>query len=185
MPRLHLVRHGRAKAAWVDHLDPGLHLDGWAQAEAVAADLGGRMAPIPIWSSPLLRTQETAAPLADAWLANVRLAPAFGEIPSPSTEPGERRAWLASAMLAHWSDLGPEIDRWRSGLLDAVRGVDEDVVVFTHFIAINAVVGAAEERPEVVVFAPAYASVTVVDVDPASGALMIAHRGSEATPEVG
>jgi broad specificity phosphatase PhoE len=183
--RLHLVRHGRAEAAWADHLDPGLHGDGRAQADAVAEELAGQLAPIPIWSSPLLRTQQTAAPLAARWSAAVGLSPAFGEIPSPSTDPGERSAWLASAMVSRWSDLGPVVERWRARLLDAVGAVTEDVVVFTHFVAINAIVGAAEGQPEVVVFAPACASVTVVDVDPVTRALTVVRRGSEATPEVG
>lgn len=185
MARLHLVRHGRSEAAWADHLDPGLHQDGRAQAEAVAAELDEQIAPIPIWSSPLLRTQQTAAPLAARWSSTIVLAPAFGEIPSPSTDPAERRAWLASAMVSRWSDLGPAIDAWRARLLDAVHGLSEDVVVFSHFVAINAIVGAAEGRPEVVVRAPAYTSVTVVDVDPASGETVVVRHGSEATPEVG
>lgn len=185
MPRLHLVRHGRSEAAWADHPDPGLHLDGQAQAVAVAADLAGRLSPIPIWSSPRVRTQETAAPLAARWSTTVALSPAFDEIPSPSTDPGERNAWLSAAMVSHWADLGPAIERWRTRLLDAVREVGEDVVVFTHFVAVNAVVGAAEGRTEVMVFAPAYTSVTVVEVDPGTGSIAVVRRGSEATPEVG
>jgi hypothetical protein len=35
------------------------------------------------------------------------------------------------------------------------------------------------------VFAPANASVTVIDADPDSGALTVVARGSEAAPEVG
>ena len=74
---------------------------------------------------------------------------------------------------------------WRSRLLAAVGEVAEDIVVFTHFVAINAVVAAAEDRAEVMVFAPANASVTVIDADPDSGALTVVARGSEAAPEVG
>lgn len=151
----------------------------------MARELADRIAPVPIWSSPLLRTQQTAAPLASAWSSTIALAPAFGEIPSPSSDPGERKAWLASAMVSNWSDLGPTIDGWRGRLLDAVQGATEDAVVFTHFVAVNAVVGAADGRPEVVVFAPAYTSVTVIDVDPATRSFVVTTRGSEATPEVG
>jgi broad specificity phosphatase PhoE len=185
MPRLHLVRHGRSEASWADHLDPGLRDEGRAQAEAVADELAGRIDPVPIWSSPLLRTQQTAAPLAERWSATIGLAPAFGEIPSPSTDPKERSAWLQSAMVSRWSDLGPVIDEWRSRLLAAVRGATEDAVVFSHFVAINAVVGAAEARPEVVVFLPGCTSITQVEVDPTTGAITIVERGIEAVPEVG
>jgi broad specificity phosphatase PhoE len=171
--------------AWADHLDPGLHEDGRDQAAAVADALAGQLTALPVWSSPRQRTRETAAPLAARWSTPVVVAPAFDEIPSPSTDPQERHDWLSSALVSRWTDLGPAIGEWRSRLLGAVRDASEDVVVFTHFVAINAVVGAAEGRPEVVVFAPAYTSVTAVDVDPATGDLVIAARGSEATPEVG
>ncbi len=185
MPRLHLVRHGRAASAWTDHLDPGLDETGRAQAAAVAERLGADLDPRPLWSSPLLRTQQTAAPLAAVWSSTIALAPAFGEVPSPSEDPAERGAWLASAMVSRWTDLGPVVDGWRDRLLAAVRAVDHDAVVFTHFVAINAVVGAASGRAEVMVFAPANASVTVIDVDPTSGDLAVVERGAEATPEVG
>ncbi|MGN6693140.1 MAG: histidine phosphatase family protein [Aquihabitans sp.] len=185
MPRLHLVRHGRSEAAWDEHLDPGLHAEGRTQAVATAAELADHLAPIPIWSSPLRRALETAAPLAERWSTEVATAPAFGEIPSPTSVLEERRSWLAAAMVSNWADLGPAIDQWRSQLLGAVRSIPHDVVVFSHFVAANAVVGAAEGRPEVVVFAPAYASVTVIDVDSATGSLTVVERGSEATPEVG
>ena len=185
MPRLHLVRHGRAASAWTDHLDPGLDETGRAQAAAVAERLGAGLDPQPIWSSPLRRTQQTAAPLAAAWSSAVALLPSFGEVPSPSEDPAERGAWLASAMVSRWTDLGPGVDRWRDRLLAAVRSVEHDAVVFTHFVAINAVVGAASDRPEVLVFAPANGSVTVVDVDATSGVLAVVEHGAEATPEVG
>ena len=74
---------------------------------------------------------------------------------------------------------------WRSRRLCRDRAVAEDIVVSTHFVAINAVVAAAEDRDEVMVFAPANASVTVIDADPDSGALTVVARGSEAAPEVG
>jgi broad specificity phosphatase PhoE len=185
VPRLHLVRHGRSEAAWDEHLDPGLHADGRAQAVATATELAGRLGPMPIWSSPLRRARETAAPLAERWSACVVVAPAFGEIPSPTTVLEERRSWLASALASNWSDLGPVVHEWRSQLLDAVRSLRHDVVVFSHFVVANAVVGEAEGRPEVVVFTPGYASVTTIDVDPSRGLLTVVRRGSEATAEVG
>ena len=185
MARLFLVRHGRAVAAWSDHTDPGLDALGLAQADAVATDLAGRCGPMPIRSSPLLRTQLTARPLAEAWQATVVLDPAFGEVPSPSDDPAERSAWLSSALVSRWEDLGGVVGAWRDRLLAAAAQVDEDTVVFTHFVAINALVGAAQARPETVVFAPANASVTELDVDSATGRLAVVDLGAEAPPEVG
>lgn len=185
MPRLHLVRHGHAAAGWADHVDPGLDAVGAAQAEAVAARLAGELAVRPIVSSPLLRTQQTAAPLARRWSSTIELAGPFGEIPSPSSDPAERAAWLESVMVSRWSDLGPLVGSWRDRLVAATQAVPVDTIVFTHFVAINALVAAAEGRPETVVFLPANASVTLLDVDAGSGALTVVRRGEEATPEVG
>ena len=184
MARLHLVRHGHAASSWTDHLDPGLSDVGRTQADAVGADLAASLSRRPIWSSPLLRTQQTAAPLAETWAASISIDVAFGEIPSPSLDPGERGAWLASAMVSRWTDLGPAVDVWHKRLLARVRELDCDSVVFTHFVAINAVVADAGGRPEVMVFATANGSVTVVDVDATSGRVVVIDRGSEATPEV-
>ena len=49
-------------------------------------------------------------------------------------------------------------------LLDALASVAQESVVCSHFIAINAVVGAALGRDDVVVFRPDHASITCVDV---------------------
>lgn len=185
MPRLHLVRHGRAEAAWAEHLDPGLDEVGRAEAIAAADELRDAVPVQPVWASPKLRTQQTAAPLASLWGTEVVLAPAFTEIPSPSEDPGERERWLHAAMVSRWADLDPEVGAWHRRLLDAVRSLEVDAVVFTHFVAINAVVGAAEGRPEVVVCVPACGSITAVDVDPANGRLTVVRRGREATPRVG
>ena len=61
MPRLSLVRHGRA-AGWDTDPDPGLDALGQRQAQAVAT----RLAPVGpqlILCSPLRRCWETSAPL--------------------------------------------------------------------------------------------------------------------------
>ena len=185
MARLHLVRHGHAAASWTEHQDPGLDALGESQAQAVGAELARRLRPAPIRSSPLLRTQLTARPLAERWERTVVLDPAFGEVPSPSSDPGERRAWLSAALVSHWQDLGGAVAAWRDRLLEAAASTAEDTVVFTHFVAINAVVGAALGRPETVTFAPANASVTEIEVDAATGTLSVVRMGVEATPEVG
>jgi broad specificity phosphatase PhoE len=185
VPRLHLVRHGRAAAAWAEHLDPGLDALGRAEAVEAADLLRDAVAVQPVWASPKLRARETAAPLAALWRTEVVPAPAFTEIPSPSEDPQERERWLSSAMVSRWADLGPEVQSWRDELLGAVRALEHDVVVFTHFVAVNAVVGAAGERPEVVVCVPATGSVTAVEVDRVTGALVVVRRGREATPRVG
>lgn len=185
MARLHLVRHGHAAAGWGHEPDPGLDERGRAEATAVGASLASALTVRRLRSSPKARALETAAPLARAWAAPVEVDAAYGEVPSPAGDAASRKAWLSTALASRWHDLGPEVDRWRAGLLAAVRATEADTVAFTHFVAINAVVAAATADDAVTVFLPANASVTELEVDAASGTVRVVSLGSEAPPEVG
>ena len=63
MTTIYFVRHGEAEAGFGAHRDPGLSALGRTQAIATAKHLAS-LDPIPIFSSPLLRAQETAQELA-------------------------------------------------------------------------------------------------------------------------
>ena len=86
-------------------------------------------------------------------------------------------------MQGKWSDLGRDLQVWRMGVVKALRALDTEVVVFSHFIAINVVVGAATGDDRVVCFWPDNGSVTTVDVD--GYRLSIVERGSEIYTKVG
>ena len=64
--RVYMVRHGRASAGWDTALDPGLDEMGQAQAREAADQLQSLQLDNLI-TSPLLRCQQTAAPLAQMW----------------------------------------------------------------------------------------------------------------------
>ena len=64
--RIYMVRHGRASAGWDTALDPGLDELGQAQAREAADQLQSLQLSNLI-TSPLLRCQQTAAPLAQMW----------------------------------------------------------------------------------------------------------------------
>jgi broad specificity phosphatase PhoE len=161
MATIYLVRHGKAAAGFDGHLDPGLDELGRQQAEAVAADLAN-LPPMPIYSSPLARARETAEPLARRWQQDILTEPRVAEIPSPTPDLTARTSWLREVMAGRWSDLGPELQQWRQDLLDCIGAMAGDCVVFCHYIAINVVVGAAQEDDQVVVFSPDNASVTTI-----------------------
>ena len=166
MPTILLVRHGQAAAGFGSHRDPGLDDVGRAQAEATAEELAARFeAPVPIYSSPLKRARETAAPLARRWGSEVVIEPRVAEIPSPTEDLRERARWLRGVMAGKWTDLPEELLRWRKEMIDCVLGFETDVVVFCHFIAINVVVGAATGAEELIVFRPDNGSVTVFTTD--------------------
>lgn len=175
MSRLYLVRHGKAAAGWGDDLDPGLDETGLAQAEAMA-DALAPLGPLPLVTSPLRRTRETAAALKRRWQTTARIEPAVGEIESPTTELSEREAWLRALMQGSWRDA-PDLESWRQGVVEALKALDHDTVVVTHFVAINVVVGHATADDRVVCFVPDNCSVTVVTND--DGELRVSELGAE------
>lgn len=183
MATIHLVRHGEAAAGWDGDLDPGLSDLGRRQAQAVARTIGDGP-PMPILSSPLRRTRETAEPLAARWATDVAIEPAVGEIVAPVDASGlaERSAWLRRAMQGRWDELGAQHHAWRALVLHRLLLVPLDTVVFTHFVAINVAVGAAIGDDRVVVFAPGNGSVTRLRND--GGVLALVDTGDEGETQV-
>lgn len=178
MTTIRLVRHGRAAAGWDRDPDPGLDALGEQQAAAVAEALAS-IGPLPIISSPLRRCQETARVLADRWGAAVEIVPAVAEIPSPEGIPmTERVEWLRTAMAGTWSDLGDRYTTFRDGVVAGLATLPGDAVVFSHFIAINAVIGAAIGDDRLVIRSLDNCSVTVVEFT--NGRLRLVEGGHEA-----
>lgn len=178
MTRLYLVRHGRAAAGWDTDPDPGLDEIGARQAVAVAARLAP-FGPLPILTSPLQRCRATAASLAGLWDAEVRVEPLVAEIPSPAgVAMGERINWLRQAMAGTWADLGGGYVKFRDQVVATLCGIETDSVVFSHFIAINAAIGAATADDRLVVHSLDNCSVTIIDV--IEGVLQVVESGHEA-----
>jgi broad specificity phosphatase PhoE len=188
MNRLYLIRHGRPASTWGgEDDDPGLDEEGKAQARAVAAKLmalSPETRPAAVVSSPLRRCRETAQPLADLLGVAVEIDPAVGEIPTPAGLAGaERPAWLRRSFAGAWSAIEGDIDyeAWRRAV---VAGLTHRAghAVFSHFVAINAVVSTLTGSDEVIVFRPDHTSCTVLEVAP-SGLEMV-DRGAEAVTGV-
>lgn len=182
MPRLYLVRHGRAAAGFADAADPGLDELGQSQAEKVGARLAP-LGPLTILSSPLKRARETAAPLAARWHKTPIIELAVAEIPSPShMSLSERAVWLRGFMAGSWRDASRELAEWREEAIETLIRRKEDTVIFSHFIAINVGAGAALSDDRVVVFRPDNCSVTIFDLE--NGQLKLVERGHEAETKV-
>ncbi|QGG94817.1 histidine phosphatase family protein [Actinomarinicola tropica] len=165
MPRLHLVRHGAAAAGYSEDPDPGLDDMGRVQAVQVAAALATK-GPLPILVSPLRRCRETAAPLEALWGATATVEAGVAEVAAPTDDLAERGAWLRRAMAGTWDELEDAPRAWRTRLLDTLAAVGTDTVVVTHFIAINAVLGAASADDRVLVARLDNGSITTVDAGP-------------------
>ena len=181
MSRLWLVRHGRAAASWDADHDPGLDDLGRQQAEAAADDLAPK-GPLPILCSPLRRCRETAAPLETRWDREAVIEPGCGEVESPTTDLAERGAWLGELMRGTWEGRPAELLAWRRKVIDTLLALDADTVVFTHYIAINVVVGEAAGDERVVSFAPDNCSITEVVND--GGRLEVVSLGRQASTQV-
>ena len=182
MPKIYLVRHGRAAAGWGETADPGLDDKGRDQA-ANAADTLATMSPMTIVSSPMVRAQETAAPLAQAWDCTPEIDPRFSEIPTPKHMPANRKAWIKDILSKRWDAMEAELWSWRKDLLAAVRSLQADTIVFSHFIAINAIAGEALGNSSLVVFLPDNASITLVAVQ--GPAITLIEKGVEMPTLVG
>lgn len=164
MPKLYLVRHGEAAAGWTEDPDPGLSIRGRDQARDLADALVGLLSPMPVITSPLRRTRDTADALANRWGMAAEIEAAVGEVPTPEGTPLEDRGtWLRDFMESAWSDASPDLLAWRAGVIDALSALGHDAVVVTHYVAINTVVGAAEANDRVINFRPGNCSVTVVE----------------------
>jgi broad specificity phosphatase PhoE len=176
---LHLVRHGRAAAGWDTHVDPGLDDAGRAQASAVADRLAP-LGPGAVLTSPLLRCRETARPLAVRWGVEPVVTPEVREIPSPDGyDMAERVTWLRGAMAGTWGELGGEYVAFRDACVRFLAALEHDAVVFSHFVAINAVIGACLGDDRLVIRSLDNCSVTTVEVA-AGGALRLVEAGHEA-----
>jgi broad specificity phosphatase PhoE len=183
MPRLFLIRHAEPVAAWggADH-DPGLSIKGHEQAAATASALMG-LGPLALLSSPMRRCQETATPFAALSGQTPVLEPAVSEVVAPAGV-SDRRTWLREnfpwdegGARRKWADVDPGLLAWRDDVTNAMSALRGDSAVFSHFIAINVIVGAATGAEETMVFRPGHASITELALD--DGLLRVVSLGAE------
>lgn len=164
--RLYLVRHGRAAAGWDTDPDPGLDAVGREQAVTMATRLRS-LGPLPVVTSPLRRCQQTAAALAAQWNVVPRIEPRIAEIPSPAGVPmAERVGWLRIAMAGTWNQLGERYTAYRDGVMAALAQIADtgnDTVVTSHFVAINAAIGAIAGDNRLLIRSLDNCSVTIVN----------------------
>jgi broad specificity phosphatase PhoE len=189
MTKLYLIRHARPAASWGEDADPGLDATGHEQAEAAAQTLTQSLDRLPIYTSPMQRCRETARPLERLWERSAEIFESVAELPSPPLDLRARQEWLRQAMAGTWRDLcesapagSPDYLAWRQTLLDALARLPHDCVIFTHFIAINVAVAAANAREDVVCFQPDHASVTGVEIE--NGIVQVVELGREAKTSV-
>jgi broad specificity phosphatase PhoE len=82
-------------------------------------------------------------------------------------------------MQGTWSDLGSDYVAYRDCITDFVRGIQKDTVIFSHFIAINAVIGGVLGDDRLVIRSLDNCSVTIFERD-TTGNLSLLQGGHEA-----
>lgn len=177
---IYLIRHGEAASSWGEHPDPGLSDLGREQAAAAAKTLQQLEIDLAI-SSPMARCQETAQAFADVSGLDLKIEQNVTEIPTPS-DIGDRVPWLRNLMSGAWSDAPQLVQTWRHHLIRTVSLLPANTAVFTHFVAINAIVGHVEETDAVTVFRPNYCSLTKLEPGPAG--LKLIERGESLETKV-
>ncbi len=132
--RLHLIRHGQTPSNVLHALDtavpgPGLTDLGRRQAAAIPAALAGAGIEA-VWASTMTRTQETAAPLAAALGADVRVVEGLQEVDAGDYEMRSGREAIIGYMgpIMAWAsgDLDPQIPGARSGA-ETMGGYDDAI----------------------------------------------------------
>jgi broad specificity phosphatase PhoE len=106
----------------------------------------------------------------------------MAEIPSPGLSLEERGPWLQRIMQGRWSEQSQALQKWHSDLSDCLLNIDTDTAIFSHFVAINAAVGAAEDNDQVLLFQPDNGSITVINTDGVT--LTLVSRGEVANTRV-
>jgi len=183
MARVFLIRHGRPAQVWGGSgSDPGLSELGRRQSEEAAVRLEA-FGLLYVVSSPMLRCRETAAPYARWRGVEPVIEPRVSEIVA-SEGIDDRAAWLQErfpwrdrTQQRTWSTLEPRLRSWREEMLGFVRAIRHDTAVFTHFIGINVIAGAALGAELTIVCTPDHASITELEVN--DGALRLIALGAE------
>lgn len=184
MTQLYLIRHGKPAATWGDaDEDPGLDDAGRAQAEAARdylMSLPAAQRPTKVVSSPLKRCRETAMPTAQALGVEIEIDPFVGEIPTPKALSAEERpAWLREVFGGRWVEAKGDLDYdiWR-GQVAASLVARGGTAVFSHYVAINAVMSLLADDDRVLVFRPDHTSISTLQTDGTT--LSLVERGREA-----
>ncbi|MDB5425308.1 MAG: histidine phosphatase family protein, partial [Phenylobacterium sp.] len=127
---------------------------------------------------------ETAEPTAQALGVEIEVDARVGEIPTPAAlSIDERGPWLRKAFAGTWAEIEGDLDydAWRREMVASLRSRG-DTAVFSHYVAINAVVSHLLGDDRVLSFRPDHASITVLETGGAS--LTLLEKGREAATGV-
>lgn len=168
MPNIYLIRHGCVDAQ--PAFDPKLNAEGMQQAIRSAKKCMAFTDALPILSSPLQRCRQSAQILAAEWGIDYQVELRVTEVPSPMDEPAARSDWLRSMLGLTWIQMqtqgellrkgyATQLTQWQHNVQQVIQGCQQDVVIYTHFFVINALVSKALKNEQVVASLPDYGAI--------------------------
>ena len=164
MAKVYLVRHGKTGVPWDPEQNASLNDVGVTQATELAKTLSN-IEPLPIISSPYLRTKQTAKPLELEWGKTASLSDAVKEIPSPKPMTSNASEWLTWALKSNWSDHGVETDLWKKASYDFIKNQKQDCLIFTHYLTITAIISEITGDVKTDCFSPPNCSLTLIETN--------------------
>jgi broad specificity phosphatase PhoE len=100
-------------------------------------------------------------PLAAAFGLERRVEHDYGELPwREGQTAAERVKELSTALHMSWPDFDGQWRRWRERLIERALSETGDVIIVSHYVAINVLVGVALSDDRAVIIRPANASIT-------------------------
>lgn len=169
MTQIYLVRHGQAEAGWDQDINPPLSKLGQQQAQMAAKVLCESIANIKDFqciASPIKRAHETAQYFANAAKKEIIIENRVAEIPSPMQDLQERMPWLMSVMKDEWPNLSPALNAWRNDCIAFICSLKQDSIIFSHYIAINVMIGHCQHNEQVISYHPDNCSIHHFENEP-------------------
>ena len=177
--QIYLIRHGEAEKSWEEDSDPGLSDLGKQQSkeiiEIMIEELKGKE--FRLLTSPLKRAQQTAMPLQKFTGINIEIDETFAEIPSPGIPLKERKEWLKNLFDKNLKSFEGVQENWMQLILKKIPSINQNTVIFTHFMVINCLVSWLENKETMVNFYPDNCSITKLEIS--NGLVSLSKKGEE------
>ena len=160
------IRHGEASNAWGEHEDPSLSEKGLSQANNLLNHKNlSDLKDFSFISSPKSRARETADPLAKKFNKDIVLDNTFIEIPSKNIALNQKQNWLKKILSTKKDSLPKYIKIWSEEIFNKLITIENDSVIFTHFMVMNSIVSSLIKSETLLSFYPDYTSVLEIISD--------------------
>ena len=162
-----LVRHGEAASTWDgDDRDPGLSPKGVDQAKSIN-DFTKKIfsKEYEFISSPKKRAIETLKYASEGIDINFSINENFVEIPAEDIDSDIRFEWLKDISTRKIDTLPDDIKNWRKKIIETTFSLENNSIIFCHFMVINVLVGYAIEKDRLLHFYPDNASITEIEIE--------------------